>query len=126
MSTKPLILIVEDSLTQAKQIAACVANCGAQALIADNGLDALIMTDQEHPLLIILDVHLPKMDGYQVCHRLKRDPNTTNIPVIMLTSADSADATIHGLDVGADDYIPKDIYAMDNLAIAIISFLGVK
>jgi DNA-binding response OmpR family regulator len=126
MNTKPLVLVVEDSLTQAKQIAATVANCGTRTIITGSGLDVLNIVERELPALIILDVNLPKMDGFQVCHRLKRDPNTAAIPVIMLTSVDSASATIHGLNVGADDYIPKDAFAMDNLVVAVNAFLKVK
>ncbi len=126
MNDKPLVLIVEDSPTQAKEIAATAANCGARTILAENGLDALNLVDQEHPLLIVLDVNLPTMDGYQVCRRLKRDPSTACIPVIMLTTADSAEATIHGLDVGADDYIPKDSFAMDNLTVALKAYMGMN
>lgn len=125
-NTKPLILIVEDSLTQAKQIAATVSNCGARAVITGNGQDALNVVHEAMPKMIILDVNLPKMDGFQICSRLKRDSRTSCIPVIMLTSADSASATIRGLNSGADDYIPKDTFAMDNLTIAIKAFLKGK
>ncbi len=126
MNAKPLVLIVEDSPTQAKEVAATVTNCGARAMVAADGVDALNLVDQEHPMLIILDVNLPKMDGYQVCSRLKRDPDTASIPVIMLTTADSADATIYGLGVGADDYIPKDSFAMDNLTVALKAYMEMK
>ncbi len=126
MNAKPLVLIVEDSPTQAKEVAATVANCGARTLVAANGLDALNLVDQEHPMLVVLDVNLPRMDGYQVCSRLKRDPDTACIRVIMLTTADSADATIYGLDMGADDYIPKDSFAMENLTVALKAYMGMK
>jgi DNA-binding response OmpR family regulator len=126
MDTKPIILIVEDSPTQAKQIAATVISQGARAVIVSNGLDALTEVHNEFPALIILDVNLPKMDGFQICNRLKRDPVTAHIPVIMLTSVDSANATIKGLNVGADDYIPKDTFATDNLIVAIKALLKVN
>jgi DNA-binding response OmpR family regulator len=125
VNDKPLILIVEDSLTQAKQIAATVSRCDARPLITGNGLDALKLVDEGHPILIILDVNLPNnMNGFQICHRLKRDPQTADIPIIMLTTADSASAILQGLHVGADEYIPKDVFAMDNLSVAVQAFLG--
>ena len=58
---------------------------------------------------------LPSMDGFQVCRRLKRNPATQDIPVIMLTEKASAKATMSGLHAGADDYIPKDIFASEHL-----------
>lgn len=123
MNTKPLVMVVEDSLTQAKQIAATLTGYGFRVTICSSGVDALVAISAEQPALIILDINLPQMDGYQVCSRLKRDDATAHIPVIMLTSADSADATRHGLEVGADDYIPKDMFAMDNLATTIKAYL---
>lgn len=86
------------------------------------GLTALRMVDELHPDLVVLDVNLPKMDGYQVCRRIKRDPNTAGIPVIMLTVADSSGATMTGLEAGADDYIPKDIFANENLISTLQAF----
>ena len=71
--------------------------------------------EQQPPELIILDINLPQMDGYQVCSRLKRDPNTLHIPVIMLTSSDNVSATLKGLQAGVDDFISKDDFATDNL-----------
>jgi DNA-binding response OmpR family regulator len=126
MTSKPLVLIVEDSPTQAKQIAVTVTNFGAQPLVINNGLDALAEVDKELPHLIILDINLPKMDGFQICSRLKRDPRTASIPVIMLTAADSANSTVKGLHVGAEDYIPKDTFAMDNLMVALKALLKGK
>jgi DNA-binding response OmpR family regulator len=126
MSPKPLVLIVEDSPTQAMQIAMSVEGLGARAVVITNGLDALAEVHKELPMLIVLDVNLPKMDGFQVCNRLKRDSATAHIPVIMLTSADSANSTIRGLNAGADDYIPKDTFAMDNLIVAIRALLKVN
>ena len=66
---------------------------------------------------------MPRMDGYQVCRRLKRDPNTSAIPVIMLTSNDSSDDAIKGLEAGADDYIPKDQFAYQHL-LATLEVMG--
>jgi len=110
-----LAVIVEDSPTQAKQIAANLAEYDVRAVIAYDGPDGLRAVDEHKPDLIVLDVNLPTMDGFQVCRRLKRDPNTRNIPVIMLTAADDSEATLQGLEAGADDYIPKDMFAAENL-----------
>jgi DNA-binding response OmpR family regulator len=83
--------------------------------VAYTGVDGLRLAQEVDPALIILDVVLPDMDGFQVCRRLKRDPATSHIPVVMLTEKSSANATATGLQSGADDYIPKDIFASEHL-----------
>jgi CheY-like chemotaxis protein len=110
------ILVVEDSQTQAAQLKMVLEKAGDLTVeLAHNGLDGLRLAQEVPPDLIVLDVVLPDMDGFQVCRRLKRDPATMNIPVIMLTEKSSANATASGLQAGADDYIPKDIFASEHL-----------
>ena len=110
------ILVVEDSQTQAAQLKMVLERAGDLVVqLAHNGVDGLRMAQEEPPDLIVLDVVLPDMDGFQVCRRLKRDPATMDIPVIMLTEKSSANATASGLQAGADDYIPKDIFASEHL-----------
>jgi DNA-binding response OmpR family regulator len=124
MPKTSLVLIVEDSPTQAQKMTALLKNIyGLNVIIAADGLDALRAVDEHHPDAVILDVNLPKMDGYQVCKRLKRDLRTQNIPVIMLTAADNSQAAIQGLDAGANDYIPKDPFATDNLISTLRNYL---
>jgi DNA-binding response OmpR family regulator len=119
MSDSLLVLIVEDSPTQAKQIAADLAQHGFRTCIAGDGPEALRAVDEHQPDLLVLDVNLPTMDGYQVCRRLKRDRNTAHLPVIMLTVAEGSEATLQGLEAGADDYIPKDAFAAENLLVTL-------
>ena len=110
------ILLVEDSQTQAAQIKMVLENAGdVNVLVAYTAVDGLRLVREVSPALIILDIVLPDMDGFQVCRRLKRDPETMAIPVIMLTEKSSANATASGLQAGADDYIPKDIFAAEHL-----------
>ncbi len=124
MSDIPLILIVEDSPTQAQKLSTMLSTLyGLRVLVAKDGVEALTMAGQQHPEVIVLDVNLPQMDGFQVCKRLKRDKNTANIPVIMLTSADSSDAAMQGLDAGASDYIPKDVFATESLIETLRSYV---
>ena len=114
--SKPLLaVIVEDSPTQARQIKANLERFNVESIIAPDGPDGLRAVDEHQPDLVVLDVNLPTMDGFQVCRRLKRDPATANIPVIMLTMEDNSEATLEGLEAGADDYIPKDMFAAENL-----------
>ncbi len=83
--------------------------------VAYDGPDGLREAVENPPALIVLDVKLPTMDGFQVCRRLKRNPATQDIPVIMLTEKADPKATMSGLRAGADDYIPKDIFAAEHL-----------
>jgi CheY-like chemotaxis protein len=122
MGKMPLILIVEDSPTQARQVASNLSKHGIRTVVAGDGPEGLRAVDEHKPDLIVLDINLPTMDGYQVCRRLKRDPNTAAIPVIMLTEFEGSGATIRGLDAGADDYIPKDVFAVENLMTTLQAF----
>ncbi len=109
------VLLIEDSKTQAAQIKATLESLGLEVRIAYDGLDGIRSVMEKHPGLIVLDVKLPGMDGFQVCRRLKRSPDTAAIPIIMLTERDEAQSTMSGLQAGADDYIPKDIFATEHL-----------
>ena len=109
------VLLIEDSKTQAAQIKATLESLGLEVRVAYDGLDGIRSVMEKHPGLIVLDVKLPGMDGFQVCRRLKRSPDTAAIPIIMLTERDEAQSTMSGLQAGADDYIPKDIFATEHL-----------
>jgi DNA-binding response OmpR family regulator len=109
------VLLVEDSRTQAAQIKETLESVGLNVRVAYDGPDGLREALENPPALVVLDVKLPSMDGFQVCRRLKRNPATQDIPVIMLTEKASAKATMSGLHAGADDYIPKDIFASEHL-----------
>ena len=115
----PTVVIVEDSPTQAKLIASQLAKYGVITVIADDGLAGLRAVYEYQPDLVVLDVNLPTMDGFQVCYRLKRDPDTAHVPVVMLTVEADAEETLVGLDMGADDYIPKDGFATENLIVTL-------
>lgn len=121
MSKSSTVLIIEDSSTQAKLTAAQLSAYDINVVLAEDGVQGLRCVDAVEPDLIVLDVNLPKMDGYQVCYRLKRDENTKHIPVIMLTSNDSSEDALKGLAAGADDYIPKDVFAIQHLLSALVT-----
>jgi CheY-like chemotaxis protein len=122
MRKQPVVLLVEDSPTQSKEITVNLKNHGYVILDAEDGLKGLQMVYDHRPDMVVLDVNLPVMDGYQVCRRIKRDPLLASTPVILLTSEDSSDATLDGLAAGADDYIFKDVFAADNLIKTLQSF----
>ncbi|NJP04545.1 MAG: response regulator [Chloroflexaceae bacterium] len=109
------ILVVEDSRTQAMRIQLELRRHGLEVEVANTGPNGLQAARNQHPDAVVLDVDLPELDGYAVCRALKEDPQTSHIPIVMLTRYDDAKNALAGLETGAIDYIPKDSYAEHNL-----------
>jgi two-component system sensor histidine kinase/response regulator len=105
------ILIIEDSATQALHLKLLLEQKGLQVAWASAGYAGLKMARQLLPDLILLDVQMPDMNGFQVCQQLKRAEDTNGIPIIMLTRFDDPEAVTLGMQVGVTDYIPKDAFA---------------
>ncbi len=101
------ILVVDDELDLVKLVQYNLEKDGYQAMSAANGEDALVVARKERPELVLLDLMLPGMDGLEVCKKLKADPDTAGIAIIMVTAkGEEADITA-GLKLGADDYVTK-------------------
>jgi DNA-binding response OmpR family regulator len=107
----PSILIVEDSAPQALKFKLGLENSGCNVDWAETGLSGLYMARQKIFDLIVLDIELPDINGFEVCRKLKTDPILAKIPVVMLTTLDQAEHVMDGLEAGAVDYIPKDAFA---------------
>ncbi len=106
-SAQKLILIVDDTPTNISVISGALKD-SYKTKVATNGEKALALASAEDkPDLILLDIMMPGMDGYEVCSRLKADPSTSEIPVIFLTGQTSAEDETRGFDVGAVDYVHK-------------------
>ncbi len=103
----PKILIVDDNKENIDLIAYFLKPQNYTLVTAMDGLEALEKVEKERPDIILLDIMLPKMDGFQVCERLKKDPATRFIPIIMITALKELKDKIRGLEVGADDFISK-------------------
>jgi PleD family two-component response regulator len=101
------LVIAEDDDAVAHLVAASLGDAGFLCLRARDGEEALNLTRTELPDLLVLDVMMPKMDGLQVCTRIKADVVLSRIPILMLTSLAGVDDRVAGLDAGADDYLPK-------------------
>lgn len=101
------LLVVDDETDVVDLVRYKLNGAGFNVLTADNGLDALRLAREHRPDLIVLDLMLPEMSGEEVCRQLKREPDTTAIPVLMLTAKGQASDRIAGLEIGADDYISK-------------------
>ena len=103
------LLLVDDNTTNLQVLRDTLDGCGYKLLIAKNGKSALAIVDKAKPDLILLDIMMPEMDGYEVCRRLKAGEDTRNIPVIFLTALVDAEDEAKGLSLGAVDYITKPI-----------------
>src|SRR5476649_1317036 len=117
------ILIVEDSPTQAERLKYILRQQGYRLLVARNGREALAAIRERLPALVISDVVMPEMDGYQLCGHLKKDEQLKNIPVILLTSMTDPVDVIKGLECGADSFIFKP-YDEQNLLARIAYMLA--
>ncbi len=103
------ILAVDDSPTILEMIKAILVSGGYEVITAADGAEALDKARAETPDLILLDVMLPKLDGYRVCRLLKFDQNYKHIPIIMLTAKTEEQSMATGLRTGADQYLTKPI-----------------
>jgi len=105
--SKGRILVVEDDFDISNMLRIYFTGQGFEVSVAPRGNDALAMTRQSLPHLIVLDIMLPDMDGYTVCKQLRTTTRTSHIPIIFLTQKDERSDKIAGLELGADDYITK-------------------
>jgi signal transduction histidine kinase len=105
----PCVLIVDDERRNSELLKVMLVPEGYAILTASSGEDALALLADQPPDLILLDVMMPGMDGYQVATRIKQNPATNNIPVIMLTALDDRNARMLGLNAGAEDFLTKPV-----------------
>jgi PleD family two-component response regulator len=105
--SKGRILVVEDDFDISNMLRIYFSGQGYEVQVAPRGSDALTMTRKQLPNLIMLDIMLPDMNGYDVCRELRTTTRTSHIPIIFLTQKDERSDRIAGLELGADDYITK-------------------
>ncbi len=101
------ILVVEDSVPQRQMITELLQEMGFDVRIAADGLEALEQIQTAVPDVIVLDIVMPKMNGYELCRRLKADPTTQHLPVVMCSSKGEEFDRYWGIKQGADAYIAK-------------------
>ena len=101
------VLVVDDVATNRLLLRAKLSSAYYDVSVAENGHQALEMAQREQPDMIMLDVMMPDIDGFEVCAKLKSMPETAHIPVIMVTALDTPEERIRGLEVGADDFLSK-------------------
>jgi len=112
------ILVAEDSTTQAEQLRHLLEQHGYRVTTVNDGRPALALLGQHHPALILSDINMPKMNGYELCQHIKEDERLRDIPVILLTSLSNAADVLEGLACGADSFITKpysDSYLLERV-----------
>ena len=117
------ILAVDDEPHILKLVAFSLKSGGYEVLEATDGLSAIHVACAEQPDLVLMDVMMPALDGYEACRRLKADPQTAEIPVIMLTAKTQTAEQQTGMDAGASGYITKPFTPKDLVA-QVSEFLG--
>ncbi|MBI5559703.1 MAG: response regulator [Deltaproteobacteria bacterium] len=122
---KPRILIVDDNENSLILLSTKMEADGYEAETARNGLEALKKVASSHPDLILLDVMMPVMDGYEACRRLKSTEETRYIPVVMLTARGELEDKVTGLELGAEDYIVKP-YSLVEVSARVKSLLRMR
>lgn len=107
MSALPIVLIVDDEAPCRETLEALLLNQGMRLLFAAHGREALQIARAELPDLILLDVMMPDMDGFDVCAKLRADPVLAGVPILLVTALDDRQSRIRGIENGADDFIVK-------------------
>jgi adenylate cyclase len=103
------ILVVDDQRTNAEMLAGLLRNLGYEVDTALDGTAALQKMEAALPDLVVSDIMMPKMDGFELCRRIRAEPATTLLPVILVTSADPQTERVKGIEAGADDFITKPV-----------------
>jgi len=110
------ILIVDDEPNNLDVLRNCLRDAGFKVLVAENGKSAIKRIDYIKPDLILLDVNMPEMDGFETCRRLKKNQNEVDIPIIFITAQTESVDKVKGFDIGAVDYITKPFQTAEVIA----------
>ncbi len=114
--TRPLVLIVEDEPALVELLTYNLDRGGYETAVARDGEEAELLVEELRPDLVLLDWMLPYTSGIEICRRLRRRPETRNLPIILLTARGEESDKVRGLEVGADDYVVKPFSPKELLA----------
>ncbi len=106
-ATQIRVMVVDDDAGYARLLVDCFSGLGFQVLYVDSGAKALAEIPTFHPEIILLDIRMPEMDGFEVCRSIRTNSQHANIIIIMLTSVGEVEDKIKGIDIGANDYVVK-------------------
>ncbi|MBI3804762.1 MAG: response regulator [Nitrospirae bacterium] len=109
MKSNRKVLVVDDNRDTVRIIRDALEGAGFNVVSAYDGREALDLVQREAPDLMILDLMMPKMSGYEVCNEIRKDPKTKELIVLMLTARSDIDAKIQGIEGGANDYLVKPV-----------------
>ena len=117
------VLVIDDSNTIRRSAEIFLRQGGHEVVLAEDGFDALAKVNDHAPQLIFCDILMPRLDGYQTCAIIKRNPKFAHVPVIMLSSKDGLFDKARGRMVGSEDYLTKP-FTKDQLLRAVQQFCG--
>jgi len=117
------VMVIDDSNTIRRSAEIFLSQAGCQVLLAEDGFDALAKIADHHPDLIFVDIMMPRLDGYQTCALIKKNPRLSATPVIMLSSKDGLFDRARGRMVGSDEYLTKP-FTKDSLLRAVAAHTG--
>ncbi|TAK79697.1 MAG: response regulator [Aquabacterium sp.] len=123
--TRTKVLVIDDSNTIRRSAEIFLKQGGYEVVLAEDGFDALAKVSDHQPSLIFCDILMPRLDGYQTCAIIKRNPKFANVPVIMLSSKDGLFDKARGRMVGSEDYLTKP-FTKDQLLQAVAQFSRVS
>jgi putative two-component system response regulator len=112
----PVVLVVDDAAANRQLMEAYLAEIDCTVLMAENGSTALSLIAENPPDLVLLDVRMPDLDGYEVCRSIKARPKGRLLPVVMITALNSTDDRVKALDAGADDFMSKPVERVEVVA----------
>jgi DNA-binding response OmpR family regulator len=125
MNAPAKILVVDDTPQNVKLLGDLLTAKGFTAVTAASGEEALEKLAQERPALVLLDIMMPGLSGYDVCRRIRAEPSTALLPVVLVTSLDPHEERIKGIEAGADDFVQKPFNHAELLA-RVRSLLRIK
>ncbi|MHC4666689.1 MAG: response regulator [Planctomycetota bacterium] len=111
----PVVLVVDDNQQNLELVQAYLEDVDCETIPAYDGPEALEIVNREKPDLILLDVMMPKMSGFEVCKRIKNTPKTSDIPVIMVTALNEFGDIERAIDCGTDDFLSKPVNKLELL-----------
>ena len=115
MKERYKILIADDNPTNVELLEAYLADCDREVAVASDGIETLTLAQKIHPDLILLDIMMPKMSGFEVCHKLKSDPATKDIMILMVTALNELGDIERAVAAGCDDFLSKPIHKLELL-----------